>query len=76
VVIGGIANVLLSFTFVYFLNLGLKGIVFGTIIAVTGRCAIWLPWYVLRVLRTEQIKPTSESEIDLLRDTMPPTPMA
>jgi O-antigen/teichoic acid export membrane protein len=75
VVVGGIANIVLSLIFVLCTNLGLKGIVLGTIIAVTGRCAIWLPWYVLRVLRTEQITPTSETEINLLRDTMPPPPM-
>lgn len=51
VLIAGAANVLFSFLFVYVMNLGLRGIVYGTIIAVTGRCAIWMPWYVLRVLR-------------------------
>ncbi|MCC7349304.1 MAG: oligosaccharide flippase family protein [Phycisphaerales bacterium] len=48
VLIGGAANVILSFLFVYAFNLGLAGIVYGTVLAVVGRCAIWMPWYVLR----------------------------
>jgi O-antigen/teichoic acid export membrane protein len=51
VLIAGGSNVLLSYIFVRYLNLGLKGIVLGTIVAVLGRCAIWMPWYVLRSLR-------------------------
>ncbi len=53
VLIAGIANVLLSFSFVYFFHLGLRGIVLGTIIAVAARCAFWMPWYTLRALRQE-----------------------
>jgi O-antigen/teichoic acid export membrane protein len=51
VLVAGISNVLLSFVFVRYLELGLRGIIFGTLIAVIGRCAIWMPWYVLRELR-------------------------
>lgn len=51
VLIAGIANVILSYCFVRFLDLGLRGIILGTIIVVVVRCAIWMPWYVLRVLR-------------------------
>jgi len=52
VLIAGFTNVFCSFCLVYFFpRLGLVGIVIGTIIAVTGRCLIWLPWYVLRTLR-------------------------
>ena len=51
VLIAGVSNVLLSYIFVHYLHLGLKGIVFGTIVAVVGRCGIWMPWYILRQLR-------------------------
>jgi O-antigen/teichoic acid export membrane protein len=53
VLIAGIANVVLSFTFVRFCHLGLRGIILGTIVAVTARCALWMPWYTLRVLKRE-----------------------
>ena len=47
----GVANVACSYLFVRYLNLGLKGIVLGTVVAVVGRCVIWMPWYVLRTIR-------------------------
>lgn len=47
--LAGAANVLLSFLFVKYCNMGLKGIVLGTIIVVVARCALWMPWFVLRV---------------------------
>jgi O-antigen/teichoic acid export membrane protein len=50
VLVAGTANVLLSFIFVRYFNLGLTGIVLGTILAVVGRCAVWTPWYVLKTL--------------------------
>ena len=40
----GVANVSLSYIFVRHLHLGLPGIVYGTLIAVVGRCAVWMPW--------------------------------
>lgn len=49
----GTVNVVASYCFVHFLHLGLEGIIFGTIIAVIGRCALWMPWYVIRTLRKE-----------------------
>jgi O-antigen/teichoic acid export membrane protein len=49
--VAGVANVILSFCFVKYLNLGLRGIIYGTIVVVTVRCAIWMPWYVLRSIR-------------------------
>ncbi len=67
VLIAGIVNVALSFTFVRFCHLGLRGIILGTIVAVTGRCAIWMPWYTLRVLKRE----TMPAEAPILQ-TMPP----
>ena len=51
VLIAGVANVILSVLFAWCLGWGLRGIVLGTIIAVVGRCAIWMPWYVLRTIR-------------------------
>lgn len=56
VLIAGIANVILSFSFVRFFHLGLAGIILGTIVAVTARCGIWMPWYTLRMLN-RQIAP-------------------
>jgi O-antigen/teichoic acid export membrane protein len=51
VLIAGASNVLLSFVFVHYFKLGLPGIVYGTLVAVIGRCAVWMPWYVMRELR-------------------------
>jgi len=53
VLIAGIANVVLSYSFVRYGHLGLPGIVLGTIVAVTARCAVWMPWYTLRVLNRD-----------------------
>jgi O-antigen/teichoic acid export membrane protein len=47
----GVANVALSYCFVRYAGLGLKGIILGTIVVVIARCAIWQPWYVLRTLK-------------------------
>jgi O-antigen/teichoic acid export membrane protein len=51
VLISALANVVLSTAFVKYAGLGLAGIVLGTIVAVTVRCAIWMPWFTLRSLR-------------------------
>lgn len=53
VLIAGVSNVILSFVFVRYLHLGLRGIVLGTICAVVGRCAVWMPWYVMRNLKSD-----------------------
>jgi O-antigen/teichoic acid export membrane protein len=66
VLIAGVSNVILSFVFVKYFNLGLKGIVFGTIIAVVARCAIWMPWYVMRQLN----RSASESLLNIPLDPM------
>lgn len=47
----GVANVMLAFVFVKYLNLGLRGVVYATILVVTARCAVWMPWYVTSSLR-------------------------
>jgi O-antigen/teichoic acid export membrane protein len=51
VLLAAVSNVGLSYWFVARLHLGLRGIVYGTIIAVTLRCLIWMPWYTLRSLK-------------------------
>jgi len=51
VLVAGISNVILSYCFVVYLNLGLVGIILGTIVVVVARCAIWMPWYVNKSLR-------------------------
>jgi O-antigen/teichoic acid export membrane protein len=47
VLAAGAANVILSYIFVRYLHLGLPGIIYGTILAVVGRCGVWMPWYIL-----------------------------
>lgn len=51
VLLSGATNVAVSFVLVRYTSLGLTGIVLGTITAVTLRCALWMPWYTMRVLR-------------------------
>jgi O-antigen/teichoic acid export membrane protein len=67
VLIAGVANVLLSFSFVYFFQMGLRGIVLGTIVSVTARCGVWMPWYTLRVLN-RQAEPGEAA----ILETIPP----
>ena len=50
-VIGGVANVGLALLFVLGFGWGLRGVALATIVAVVARCAIWMPWYVLRATR-------------------------
>ena len=47
VLVGGLVNVALSLTFVA-LGWGLKGVILGTVISVSLRCLIWMPWFVRR----------------------------
>ncbi len=58
----GVANVIVSYCFVRFAGLGLKGIILGTIVVVVARCAIWQPWYVLRTLKAAGASPKSVRE--------------
>jgi O-antigen/teichoic acid export membrane protein len=51
VLVAGVSNVFLSYAFVRFGGLGLRGIVLGTIVVVVVRCAVWMPWYVMRTLK-------------------------
>ncbi|HEV8604773.1 MAG TPA: MATE family efflux transporter, partial [Tepidisphaeraceae bacterium] len=51
VLIAGVTNVVLSYIFVKHFRWGLKGIIYGTIIAVVARCLLWMPWYVMRSLK-------------------------
>ena len=70
VLIAGVGNVVLSYCFVRYFHLGLYGIVLGTIAVVTARCAIWMPWYTLRVLPRK----STEGPAPLL-GTPPPPPI-
>jgi hypothetical protein len=60
VLVAGVANVVLSAVFASICGLGLRGIVLGTIVVVVGRCAVWMPCYVLRALRQEERRGSSE----------------
>jgi O-antigen/teichoic acid export membrane protein len=51
VLVAGVANVVLSYVFVRYFGMGLRGIVLGTIVAVVARAGLWTPWYVLRTLK-------------------------
>ena len=51
VLLTGAINVIFSFIFVKYFQLGLAGIIYGTIIAVVSRCLLWMPWYVMKSLR-------------------------
>ena len=61
-IVFGLLNVFLALTFVLGPGLGLRGIVYATIIAVTLRCAIWMPWYILKTLRTRVPSPGTPGE--------------
>lgn len=52
VLIAGVTNVVCSYVFVRYFHWGLRGIVLGTIVAVVARCGLWMPWYILRQLRS------------------------
>lgn len=62
--LGGVANVGLALLFVLVLGWGLKGIVLATVIAVTARCAVWMPWYILRSLRDESTQTPSITPVE------------
>jgi len=51
VLVAGAINVFFSYLFVKYFHLGLRGIIYGTIIAVVARCVLWMPWYVMKSLR-------------------------
>lgn len=51
---GGLLNLVLSYLFIAHLNLGMRGVIYATIIAVTLRCAIWMPGYIWYVLHKER----------------------
>jgi O-antigen/teichoic acid export membrane protein len=51
--IAGFGNVILGAVLAGPVGLGLKGIVIATIAVVVARCAIWMPWYVLRLTKDE-----------------------
>ncbi len=52
--LAGALNVIASYGFVKFGGCGLRGILYGTLVAVIARCVLWMPWYVLRTLNRSQ----------------------
>lgn len=59
--LAGAVNVVASYVFVRYAGLGLNGIIYGTVIAVVGRCLLWQPWYVMRTLERESQTTRDES---------------
>jgi O-antigen/teichoic acid export membrane protein len=57
--VAGVGNVVLAYVFVRHLNLGLRGIVYATVIVVVARAGIWMPWYVIRTLRRMESQPAA-----------------
>lgn len=55
VLIAGIVNAACSYVFVRYFHRGLQGILLGTVVAVVGRCVLWMPWYVLQTLRSHEL---------------------
>lgn len=49
--VAGVCNVALAWTLVGPLGFDVWGVVYATILTVTLRCAVWMPWYVLRATR-------------------------
>jgi O-antigen/teichoic acid export membrane protein len=49
--LAGAGNVLLGLALVTLTPLGARAVVLATIVVVTLRCLVWMPWYVLRTLR-------------------------
>jgi O-antigen/teichoic acid export membrane protein len=66
VLIAGVTNVGLSYIFVKHMGWGLKGIVMGTIVAVSLRCLVWMPWYVMRSLREVKEAPVVAVEAPVI----------
>jgi O-antigen/teichoic acid export membrane protein len=57
VLLAAVGNVLLSVLFVAVFEMGLFGIVLGTIVSVVLRCAVWMPWYTHRAIRHAERNP-------------------
>ncbi|HZL36482.1 MAG TPA: lipopolysaccharide biosynthesis protein [Tepidisphaeraceae bacterium] len=53
-IVAGVVNVIASYCFVKYAGLGLRGIIYGTLLVVVGRCGVWMPWYVMYALRREE----------------------
>jgi len=53
VLVAGGANVALSLLLAGPGGLGLRGIVLATVIVVVARCAIWMPWYLVKMTKLE-----------------------
>ena len=51
VLVAGLLNAAASVALVTALGLGLRGVVYGTLLAAAGRAVVWQPWYVWRATR-------------------------
>lgn len=51
VLAAGAGNVVLGYVFIAQLDLGVRGMVYATVIVVVLRAAVWMPWYIWRTLR-------------------------
>lgn len=71
----GVANVILAYCFIRYFQLGLKGIVYATILVVFARCVLWMPPYILWSLRHPA--PTVAPDVPPAEiPPPPPTPIA
>jgi O-antigen/teichoic acid export membrane protein len=61
--LAGAANALVSFLLVRYTNLGLYGIILGTIISLAARSLLWMPWYVLRTINHGAGVPPASDEV-------------
>jgi O-antigen/teichoic acid export membrane protein len=52
--LGGLLNIALVFLFAFWFQWHIAGLIVATILSVTIRCAIWMPWYVMRSIRTRE----------------------
>jgi Na+-driven multidrug efflux pump len=50
----GLLNVVLAIVLAGPFELGLVGVVYATIVTVSLRCALWMPWFVLSRLQREE----------------------
>ena len=75
VVIASVTNVVFSYCFVRYGHLRLSGIVLGTMVAVIGRCGIWMPWYILKTLRQTSQQSGLPATDTISRATLASTPV-
>ena len=70
VLCAGAVNIIAAYLLVKYGHMGLRGIVLGTIIAVVGRCVLWMPWYVWRVSGRARASLTPPTRVPILRPSL------